>query len=77
MIVTSLYELNGKRVALRKWKSDGISSFVIIGYIESFFDTKGQLYAFIKEDNTNGKYNRIMRIEKKEYDKWDLLEAYE
>lgn len=76
MLVTSLYELNGKRVALRKWKSDGIGNFVIIGYIESFLDTKGELYAFIKEDNTQSKYNRIMRIERKEYAKWDVLEVY-
>lgn len=77
MIVTSLYELNGKRVALRKWKSDEINSFIIIGRIESFLDTKGELYAFIKEEGTEGKYNRIMRIERKDYAKWDLLEVYD
>ena len=74
MYDTGFYELNGKRVALRKTYISNENKYKdYIGKIVSILDTTGELYVFLFEDNTN----RAYRIKRKEYAKYELLRVLE
>lgn len=74
MFNTGFYELNGKRVALRKTYVSATNKYKdYIGKIVSILDTKGDLYVFLFEEGTD----RAYRIQRKDYAKYELLRVLE
>lgn len=73
MLVTEFPDLNGKKVAFRKYKATDPDKYKdIIGDVLVIIDKQGELYAFITE--CDGKTTRI----KREYYKlWHVLRVLE